>query len=205
MKFLGMSGFQLTKGGSSILIDPPNRKAGDIYGELVYCTHRHSDHTGGISSFMERNSDAILLTNEQVSKKFKRFSDRWVVAYDGGSYQHGEWEFHFIECKHGLFNDLNLGVIVRNEDDSFGHCGDAVTFQGFSSIQVDTLAIPITGIFTASPVGAISELKKFSKPLPTIVVMHWVFRNPDGFCRKLAVEIPGTRCIVPEKGKLLPL
>ena len=71
VKFLGMSGFQLTKGGSSILIDPPNRKAGDVDGELIYCTHRHSDHTGGISSFMERNSDAILLTNEQVAKKIQ--------------------------------------------------------------------------------------------------------------------------------------
>ena len=205
VRFLGQSGFQLTKGESSILIDPPNKKAGDMDGELVYCTHRHADHTGGISSFMERNPDAILLTNEQVAEKFKRFSDRKVIAHDGGSYKHDEWEFQFIECKHGLFNDLNLGVIVTNVDHTFGHCGDTITFEGFSSIQVDTLAIPVTGNVTVSPVGAISELKKFIQPLPTIVVMHWVFRNPESFCRKLSMEIPGTRCIVPEKGKLLPL
>lgn len=205
VRFLGQSGFQLIKGGSSILIDPSVKKAGDVDGELVYCTHRHADHTGGISSFMERNSDAILLTNEQVARQFKQFSDRTVIAHDGGSYQQGEWEFQFIEAKHGLINDINLGVIVRNGDDSFGHCGDTVTFEGFSSAQIDTLAIPITGILTASPAGAISELKKFVRPLPTIVVMHWAFRNPDSFCRKLSREISGTRCIVPKKWELLPL
>ncbi|UCD45020.1 MAG: MBL fold metallo-hydrolase [Candidatus Bathyarchaeota archaeon] len=206
VRFLGQSGFQLTKGGSSILIDPSVKKAGDVDGKLVYCTHRHPDHTGGITRFMERNSDAVLLTNEQVARVFRQFSDRTVMAHDGGSYRHNEWEFQFIEARHGLFaREKNLGVIVRNGDDSFGHCGDTVTFEGFSSIQVDTLAIPITGILTASPVGAISELKKFDQPLPTIVVMHWGFRNPDSFCRRLSREIPGTRYIVPKKGELLPL
>ena len=33
----------------------------------------------------------------------------------------------------------------------------------------------------------------------TIVVMHWVFRNPEGFCKKLSMEILGARCIVPKK------
>jgi len=205
VRFLGQSGFQLTKGGSSILIDPSNREAGDVDGELVYCTHRHSDHTGGIPVFMERNPDAVLLTNEQVAQQFEGFSDRLVLAHDGGSHRHGEWEFQFKECRHGLINDLNLGVVVRNGGDSFGHLGDAVTFEGFSSTGVDTLAVPITGFLTASPAGAVSELKRFGQPLPTVVVMHWAFRNPGGFCRRLSAEIPGTRCIVPEKGALLPL
>lgn len=205
VKFLGQSSFQLSKGGSSILIDPFNKKAGDIEGELVYCTHGHADHIGGISSFLERNSDAILLTNEQVTRQFKQFSDRIVVVNDGGLYQQGNWEFEFIESKHGFFKDVNLGVIVRNGVDSFGHCGDTITFKGFYSIPVDTLAVPISGIVTVSPIGAISELKKFDQPLPTIVVMHWVFRNPSSFCRKLEIEIPGTQCIVPKVGEFLPL
>ena len=205
VKYHGQSGFQLTKDNSSILIDPANKKAGNIPGDLVYCTHGHPDHTGGIPSFMKRNPNAILLTNEQVSKQFRQYADRTVIAIDGESYRHESWEFLFIESKHGLLKDLNLGVVIRNGDNSFGHCGDTITFEGFSSKKVDALAIPITGILTASPSGAISELKKFMLPLPTIVVMHWVFRNPVSFCRRLSKEFPGVRCIVPEKGELLSL
>ncbi len=205
VRYIGQSGFQLTKGNSTILIDPADKKAGDIEGDLVYCTHRHYDHTGGIPCFMERNPEAILLTNEQVSKQYREFADRTVLAQNGESYHHGSWEFLFIESKHGLINDLNLGVIVRNGDDSFGHCGDTVIFEGFSSTQLDTLAIPISGIVTASPSGAISELRKFEQPLPTIVVIHWVIRNPNSFCERLSKEFPDARCIVPEIGELLPL
>jgi L-ascorbate metabolism protein UlaG (beta-lactamase superfamily) len=205
IKYLGQSGFQLFKDDSAILIDPGNKIAGDTTGDLVYCTHQHIDHTGGINSFMERNPEAILLTNEQVSKQFKKYQDRTVLAYDGETYHHGLWEFQFVESKHGLLTDLNLGVIIRNGDDSFGHCGDTVTFEGFSSHQIDSFAIPITGLFTASPSKAISELRNFKKPLPIIVVMHWVFRDPNKFCKRLSIEFPGTRCIVPHKGQLLPL
>ncbi len=205
VRYVGQSGFQLTKGESTILIDPADKKAGDIEGDLVYCTHRHYDHTGGIPCFMERNPEAILLTNEQVSKQFRQFADRTVLAYDGETYHHGPWEFLFRESKHGLINDLNLGVIIRYGDDSFGHCGDTITFEGFSSSKLDTLAIPISGIVTASPSRAISELRKFKQPLPTIVVIHWVIRNPLSFCKMLSKEFPNVRCIVPEKGELLPI
>jgi L-ascorbate metabolism protein UlaG (beta-lactamase superfamily) len=206
VRYIGQSGFQLTKGDSTILIDPADKNAGDVKGDLVYCTHRHYDHTGGVPSFMERNPEAILLTNKQVSQKFKQFKDRTVLAQDGESYHHGSWDFQFIESKHGLIkNELNLGVIVRNGDDSFGHCGDTVTFEGFSSSRLDTIAIPIVGMLTASPSGAISELRKFEQPLPTVVVMHWVFRNPNSFCKRLSTEFPDVKCIIPEKGELLPL
>ena len=205
IKFMGQSGFQLIKGGSTILIDPFDKKTGDIDGEVVYCTHRHPDHVGGIPTFLDRNPDAILLTNEQVAGQFRRFSDRTVIAQDGGTYKHGDWEFQFIGAKHGFLKDLNVGVIVRNGDETFGHVGDTITFERFSSAKGDTLAIPITGVVTTSPSQAISELKKCDHPLPTIVVMHWVFRNPKSFCRRLSNEFPDAKCIVPEKGELLPL
>ena len=127
------------------------------------------------------------------------------MACDGESHRHSQWEFQFVESRHGLLRDLNLGVIIRNGGDSFGHCGDTVTFEGFSKSPIDVLAIPITGLLTASPSGALSELRRFEKPLPTIVVMHWTFRDPRGFCRRMREEFPDTRCIVPVKGELLPL
>lgn len=205
VKYLGWSGFQLCKGNSSILIDPFDKKSGNIDGKVVYCTHGHPDHVGGIPTFLDRNPDAILIANEQVAGQFKRYSDRTIIAQDGGSHRHGEWEFQFIEARHGFLRDNNLGVVVRNGEETFGHPGDTITLEGFSSTKVDTLAIPITGVVTTSPSKAISELKKFEKPLPTIVVMHWVFRNPKSFCRRISSLFPHAKCIVPEKGELLPL
>jgi len=205
VRYLGWSGFQLSKGDSSVVIDPFDKKSGDLDGEVVYCTHGHPDHIGGVSTFLERNPNAILLTNEQVEGQFTRFSNRTIIAQDGGSFKYGDWEFQFIGAKHGFLRGLNIGVIVRNGDETFAHVGDTITFEGFSSARIDLLAIPITGVVTTSPNQAIDELKKFEKPLPTIVVMHWVFRNPKSFCRSLLREFSDAKCIVPKKNELLPL
>ena len=94
-------------------------------------------------------------------------------------------------------------MIVSNGGDSFGHLGDTVTYEGFYHEKLDTLAVPITGGVTTSPGRAIEELKKFDV-IPRIVVMHWAFRNPKRFCRRLGEDIPGSTCIVPKKGELLP-
>lgn len=205
VRFLGQSGFQLSKDDSSILIDPFDAKSGDIDGDVVYCTHGHPDHVGGITKFMVRNPVAVLVANEQVAKQFKAYSNRTVIAKNGGNYIHGAWEFRFIQLRHGILRDMNMGVIISNKGDSFGHLGDTVTYDGFYHERLDTIAIPITGGVTTSPGKAIDELKQFDKPLPNIVVMHWAFRNPGNFCKRLEKEIPGTQCYVPQKGKLLPL
>lgn len=205
VRYLGWSGFQLMKDGSGVLIDPLDRRSGEVDGDAVYCTHNHPDHVGGIATFMDRNPGAVLIANQQVTERYRQYSDRAVVAENGASHRHGEWEFSFIEAKHGFLNPFNLGVVIRNGGDSFGHCGDAVDFRGFASTQLDTLAVPITGMFTASPTRALSELKRFKQPLPTIVVMHWVFRDPHGFSDRLSTMFPGARCIVPVKGEPLPL
>ena len=50
-------------------------------------------------------------------------------------------------------------------------------FQGFSQEKMDILAIPISGLFAASPKRALNELKSFSQPLPIIIPMHWLLRK----------------------------
>lgn len=203
-RFLGTSGFHLTDGISGVLIDPFDKTSGEIDGGVVYCTHNHPDHTGGISVFMNRNPEAVLLTNEEVAASFKQYSDRTVIATDGGSYETENWEFQFVELRHGFLGALNIGVVVRNEGNSFCHVGDAVTYEGVNSLQLDSIAVPITGTFTTSPNQAIAELKKFSHLPSNIVAMHWFYRNPKAFCRKLTEEIPNARCIIPAKGQVIP-
>ena len=206
VRFLGQSGFHLTVNGSGLLIDPGDKSSGDVEGELVYCTHEHMDHTGGIATFMERNPEAILVANHQVAEMFKQYSNRTIIVENGGLYSHGPWDLRFIKGEHGVFKGcINLGVIIRTSDYSFGHCGDTVTFKGFYNADLKALAIPIAGVMTASPSRALTEIEKFDKPLPAIIPMHWVIRNPQTFCRKLTKKMPGTRCIIPKKGEIVPL
>jgi L-ascorbate metabolism protein UlaG (beta-lactamase superfamily) len=196
--FCGQSGFRLQLGSSTMIIDPGNRRAGDTSGQLVYCTHSHFDHTGGVEAFLERNSEAILVGNEQIAHKFKKWNERVITVIPGETFEHDPWRLEFIECRHGLFrNVLNVGVVVRTPNTSFGHVGDAITFQGFYGANLDILAHPISGMFAASPKRAISELKQFARPLPVLIIMHWLWRNPKKFCKELEMAIPDTRCIVP--------
>ncbi len=203
--FLGQSGFKLSKEGSSIIIDPTDKQSGNTTGDLVYCTHDHTDHIGGVSTFMDLNPDALLVANREVANHFKKYSERTVIIEDGGSYQSGNWDLRFIQLKHGIINSVNIGVIVSNGEDSFGHLGDTVTYEGFYHEQMDTLAIPITGGVTTSPSKALNELAKFDKPLPNIVLMHWVFRNPKNFCKRFKTVFPDSRCIVPKRGQPLQI
>lgn len=205
IRFLGQSGFSLTKNGSTVLIDPFDKASGEHDGDLVYCTHSHTDHIGGVSTFMDRNPEAVLLANTEVAELFKQYSARTVIARDGETYDLGEWEFEFIDSKHGILKQINLGVLVRNGEESFAHVGDTITFEGFKDKTLDVFAVPITGLLTTSPGQAINELKKFKTMPGLIVPMHWAIRNPRKFCERLSREMPDARCHVPVKGELLPV
>jgi L-ascorbate metabolism protein UlaG (beta-lactamase superfamily) len=204
--FLGNSGFLLEHQDSALLIDPQNKTAGDRKGDIVYCTHNHSDHVGGVNIFMEHNPVAFLIGSTQVAKKFSKWTQRTIVVASGEMIQQGPWTLRFIQEPHGVTKGkVNLGVIVRTDNFTFGHLGDAVRFSNFAKIKLDLLAVPIFGGFTASPKRVIEELKSFNSPLPTIVPMHWVFRNPKSFCERLKREIPDVTCIVPTKNEILLL
>lgn len=198
--FLGQSGFYIESTDSKLLIDPSNKKSGELDGDIVYCTHNHMDHVGGVKVFMARNPDAILLGNDQVLEKFPQFADRAIHCHEGMSQILEPWNFEFKQLPHGFFKGvLNLAIVARIGEFSFAHCGDAVSFDGFPPSPVNVLAIPIGGAFAASPRKALSMIKNLEDPIPTIVPMHWLLRNPREFCKKLMQTVPDANCIVPIK------
>jgi L-ascorbate metabolism protein UlaG (beta-lactamase superfamily) len=204
--FLGQSGFLLEYQGSILLIDPQNKAAGARPGNIVYGTHQHFDHIGGVNHFLEQNPDALLIGNPQVAAKFAHWGDRVTTVNAGDTLVHKPWTFQFIQEPHGFFkNKINLGIIVRTKNFAFGHVGDAVRFQGFATAHLDVIAVPIVGGFTASPKRAVNELAKFDEPLPIIVPMHWMYRSPKRFCKRLKKQLPQARCIKPEKNAVLQL
>ncbi len=203
--YLGHSCFLLEYQKSKLLIDPRSKSHSQIEGDIIYATHRHMDHTAGIDTFLEINDPkAVLISNIQVTKKFSQFGDQIITIQDGESLKKGVWELKFIRGKHGLFvfrGVENIGIVVKTPSFTFAHLGDSVNFEGFVNLDIDMLAVPIGSMFAASPKGAIKELKKFKKPLPTIIPMHWLWRNPRGFCNNLTKEFPEVKCIVPKKGE----
>jgi len=202
--YLGQSGFYIETADSKLLVDPRNKKSGDLEGDLVYCTHKHFDHTGGVKTFLERNPNAILVGNEQVTGNFTQFGDRVNTVRDGEPFEFESHSFSFTRLKHGVFKGIyNLAVEIDTSGFTFAHCGDAVSFDDFPTSSVDMLAIPISGAFTASPKKALEMILNLPKPLPTIVPMHWLMRKPESFCRKLREIHTDANCIVPLDGELL--
>jgi L-ascorbate metabolism protein UlaG (beta-lactamase superfamily) len=204
IRYLGQSGFELSDGSSTLLIDPSNRRSGELNGNFVYCTHNHSDHIRGVESFLEVNEKAKLIGNEQVLEKFPNYQERSILSRQGERLEVGPWTLEFIKNRHGLFRSvLNLGAIIGKDEFSFGHPGDCVRFSGFYNRGLQYMAVPISGGFTASPRRALDELMKFGDPKPIIIPIHWLFRNPNSFCHKLRKNIEGIICQVPETGQTL--
>ncbi|MFX1532930.1 MAG: MBL fold metallo-hydrolase [Promethearchaeota archaeon] len=202
--FLGQSGFVLQKGSSSLIIDPSNKKAGERSGDVVFITHSHSDHTGGLETFLKHNPEATLVCNKQVIDRFRKWQDRVVLAIPGEEIEEKSWKLRFFSAQHGLFRgEQNTGVIVETSNLSFGHVGDAIEFQNFYEEKIDILAIPIVGMFAASPKKALKELQQFSQPVPVVIPMHWVWRSPQKFCRHFKTIFPNSQCVVPKIGELV--
>jgi L-ascorbate metabolism protein UlaG (beta-lactamase superfamily) len=199
---LGNSGFEFSNNSSTLIIDPANKKSGQLKGEFVFCTHNHFDHIGGVKPFLEMNPEAKLIGNNQVLEKFDDYSERTILAEVGETITLGPWSLEFIKNRHGFFGSVqNTGIIIRSDDLSFGHPGDGVYFKGFYNVGLKYMAVPIVGGFSASPKRALTELMKFADPKPIVIPMHWVFRNPNSFCHKLSTTIDGIQCIVPEVGQ----
>lgn len=167
-------------------------------------THNHSDHTAGVKRFLRRNSDSVLICNTQVADEFKTFDDSIILAVPGEEIEHDGWRFKFIKGTHGLFRNIeNTGVIIEASSLRFGHAGDSVEFKDFSQEKFDIFAIPIGGFFTASPKRVLKELSSFKLPLPIVVPMHWLIRNPSKFCTKFTNNFPKSQCIVPKVDEYL--
>jgi len=202
--YLGQSGLFIETSDSKLLIDPPNKKTANLDGDLVYSTHKHFDHTGGVKTFLTRNPDAILIGNEQVAGSFSQFGDRVKTVREGESFEFGIHSFYFTRLEHGILKSTyNLAVEIHVGDFIFAHCGDAVSFDEFPSSNVDILAIPIGGAFAASPKKALEMIVNLPEPIPMIVPMHWLMKNPESFCKKLHDIRPDVNCFVPSKGEPL--
>ncbi len=205
ISYFGGSCFLLESESFKILIDPGTKGIGRMKGDIVYATHRHFDHTRGIKEFLVYNDESsILISNEQVTENYKSFGERVKTIESGEQLIFGDLKLEFVQARHGIFkSELNLAIVISTPDFKFAHLGDAVSFEGLIGMKLDVLAVPIGGFFTASPKRSMDELAKFDIPPKTIIPMHWLFRSPKRFCKKITELFPQMKCIVPKKGKTI--
>ncbi len=200
--FHGQSCFQLKDAMNSLVIDPGNKKAGSLNANICLITHEHFDHMGEINTFTNTNPTATIICNETVAKKLKIKKEGIVsVLKPGSKVVINEWVITAYKFQHGLFKGVdNTGFLINTSNLTFGHVGDAVELKEFYNQEIDVLALPIAGIFTASPKKIIQELEYFQNLPKTIILMHWIFRNPKKFAQKLMERFPETKCIAPIEG-----
>lgn len=198
--YIKQSGFMLQEGNSTLYIDPNQKNLLGKPGDMIYCTHNHPDHTTGIKSFLKSDPSTLLITHDAVAKKFNQFKNQIICISPNEELTERGWEMQFLQEPHGIFSKVkNIGIVVTTPTISFGHPGDAVRFQNFSNRQMDIFAVPIGGIFTASPKKVVKELESFTK-IPIIIPMHWLWRNPKGFCKQFHTIFPESICLVPQNG-----
>lgn len=204
--YLGQSGFLLEYNDSRLLIDPSNKKSGDLDGNIIFCTHNHFDHIGGVEVFLNRNPSAILVCNEQTAGKFTHHGERVKIVKGGDSFTYEPWDFQFTNLRHGFFKGVqNTGAVILIGEFSFAHCGDAVEFTDYPNQPVSMFAVPISGAFAANPGKVLKMVSNLDEPRPIIVPMHWLFRSPSRFCKKLHGKIPNIKCSIPVVGETLDL
>ncbi len=203
--FYGQSCFHLKDKKNSIVIDPGNKRAGTIKGNIGIITHNHFDHMNGISSLVKYNPESIVICNNNTAKSLKIRKETISILHVGESIEINGWNFTSHKFRHGLFKGvLNTGYLIRTSEITFGHLGDAVEFSSFYNEKIDILAVPISGLFTASPTKVIREFNKFQILPTTVILMHWLFRNPKKFAVKLMEHFPRLNCIAPTIGVSIP-
>lgn len=107
----------------------------------VIITHSHSDHFDPelLASIIDKNPDAIIITNAEVASEIEAFQTRIVAA--GDIVEVGAFRLQFFGGQHAQIHTSipqiqNVGVLIN---ELVYYPGDSFTLPGTS---VDTLALP---------------------------------------------------------------
>jgi L-ascorbate metabolism protein UlaG (beta-lactamase superfamily) len=136
---------RLTKGGSSVVIDPGayTMPLSDLEGVVaIVITHEHADHWTAeqLTRLLDRNPEARILGPAGVAAAADGFTVE--VVSNGDKVEIEPFTLEFFGEKHALIHESiplvdNVGVLV---DGDFYYGGDSYTVPG---VPVTTLAAPI--------------------------------------------------------------
>lgn len=218
IKYLSHSGFLITTGDYTIVIDPfitgnPNANVSveDIKADFVVLTHAHGDHTGDAISIAGRCNSTVIAVNE-LGNYLAEFGLNVHRMHIGGGYNFPFGRLKFTIAHHGSSNSDGkymgepAGVVISSNGKKIYHCGDTGLFLDMKLIgeidKIDLMLLPIGDNFTMGINDAVRAVKFVNPKLA--VPMHYntfgvIEADPHEFVRK--TESIGKKALAMEYGQ----
>ncbi|MFQ5491556.1 MAG: metal-dependent hydrolase [Phycisphaerae bacterium] len=165
--FLGHSGFVLSSGEHSLVIDPfltgnplAKHKPGDVRCNYIALTHGHEDHFGDTLAIAQANDATVIAAFEITSFLGNQGVKKLEPANPGGRI---DTEFGWVALTHafhsssykGQYMGMPCGLVVNIGSVTLYHCGDTGLFGDMKLIgeiyRPDIAMIPTGDRFTMGP------------------------------------------------------
>ncbi len=218
LRYLSHSGFQLTTGGTIILIDPfiegnpvAPVKVKDLRADYIIITHGHGDHIGDSFKIADKDKTVFICVNELAeychSKGFKAHNMHIGGAHN---FEFGRVKFtiahHGSVTSDGVYCGEPSGVLITAEGKTIYHTGDTGLFYDMKLIgeinKIDYMGLPIGDNFT---MGIDDAVKAVELANPQFAIpMHYntfpvIAADPVEFSIKL--ENIGKKCKIMNFGE----
>ena len=175
IRFLGHACFELTEGGTTVLIDPfltgnpmAAVSADEVSPDLIALTHGHADHYGDTVDIAKRVGCPVLalveIANEIGEEGVEVHDPNFggVVEFDWG------WikvvpAFHTSTTPKGTVTPA-AGLLVKMGETVVYHLGDTCLFSDLQLISrrgdhVDIALVPIGGHYTMDRIDAVAAVE----------------------------------------------
>ena len=177
IRFLGHASWELTDGGTTVLVDPwlsgnpkAAAEAGDVSADAILLTHGHFDHYGDTIDIAKRTGAAVLAITELAGEITGILGEEHAVHNPnmGGTVEF-DWgwvrvvpAWHSGTSPNGTVHPP-AGLVVNFGGTTFYFVGDSALFSDLAlpgkRSPIDVAVIPIGGHFTMDRFDAVEAAK----------------------------------------------
>ncbi len=184
IRFLGQSCFELSEGGTRLLIDPfltgnPKAAVGpeEVDPTHLALTHGHADHLGDTVEIAKRTGATVLASVELAAEISGNGVEHVVDPNFGGTVQFDWGWVKLVPAWHTAVSPsgtphMPAGLLIHIGDHLIYHLGDTCLFSDMQLIarrgdKVDLALVPIGGHYTMDRFDAVTAVE-FIQPQQVI-------------------------------------